>query len=377
MDADDTVLNNAVVLVKDGKIERLGRQSEMEIPEAYRVINAKDKWLVPGLVEAHSHAVADQWWRDLNDMVYLTNPGLRALEAILPENELLKNARAGGVTTLLMIPGSGTNMSGFGTVAKSAGKSIDDMVMEAPGSLKVAQAGNPEWYWYGVGRSFMNYNLRQTLQKAKNYSQAWTAYEEGESKNKPVFDPIFEGFRGLFSLRYPVTVHTQIYQVVMTTVDMLAEKFQLRTVLDHSTFDGFKVAPEVVKDKTIYTINGPRQYWFDFAARKVHGNAARWWQGGVHKLGINTDAPVVAQEQLPFQAAMACWYGWLPYPALRGITRIPAEALMVDDRVGSIEPGKDADFGIWTGDPIDPRSSCEMTVIDGRIVYDADVRRRF
>ncbi|MCH7705099.1 MAG: amidohydrolase family protein, partial [Planctomycetes bacterium] len=180
----------------------------------------------------------------------------------------------------------------------------------------------------------------------------------------------------LIAGEFPVTVHTQIYQVVMTTVDMLARKFRLRTVLDHCTFDGFKVAP-LVLEADIYTINGPRQYWFDRSQRKMHGNAARWWQGGVHKLGINTDAPVVPQEELPFQAAMACWYGWKPYPALRGLTRIPAEALMIEDGVGSIEVGKDADFGIWTGDPIDPRSSCELTVINGRVVYDAAVKRRF
>ena len=109
----------------------------------------------------------------------------------------------------------------------------------------------------------------------------------------------------------------------------------------------------------------------------MHGNAARWWQGGQHRLGVNTDAPVVPQRELSFQAAMACWYGWKPYEALRGVTRIPAEALLIDDRVGSIQPGKEADFGLWTGDPLDPRSSCEMTIIGGKVVYDAKIKRRF
>ena len=106
------------------------------------------------------------------------------------------------------------------------------------------------------------------------------------------------------------------------------------------------------------------------------GNASGWWKNGVRKLGINTDAPVVPQSELSYQAAMACWYGWLPYPALRGVTIIPAQALGVDDRVGSIEIGKDADFGIWTGNPIDPRSACLITVIDGKIVYDGRSKAR-
>ncbi|MCH7807749.1 MAG: hypothetical protein IIB60_00880, partial [Planctomycetes bacterium] len=272
MDGADTVVNNAVVLVSDGKIERVTRQADVNIPDGYRVIDATDKWLVPGFVDAHSHTVANYWWMDLNDSVYLTNPGLRTLETILPENELLKNARAGGVTTVMMIPGSGTNMSGFGTIAKTAGKSVDDMVVRAPGSLKIAQAGNPEWYWYGVGRSFMNYNTRQTLQKAWTYHKALEAYEKGEADHPPEYDPIYHDFHDLFARKFPVTVHTQIYQVVMTTVDMLANKFNLRTVIDHATFDGFKTAPLVVA-AGIYTINGPRQYWFDRSQRNLHGNS--------------------------------------------------------------------------------------------------------
>ena len=374
MDDANTVVNNAVVLVKDGRIEGLGPRSDVTIPDGYRVIDAPDKWLVPGLVDAHNHTAGSLM--DLNDMVYLTNPGLRTLETITPQNELIKEARAGGVTSVLLIPGSGTNMSGFGTIAKTAGDTVDEVVQRSPGSLKIAQAGNPEWYWFGVGRSYMNFNTRQTLQKARAYHDAWTAFESGESARKPDFDPIYDGFRGLFRHEFPVSVHTQVYQVVMTTVDMLGRKMGLKTVLDHCTFDGFKTAPLVV-EQDLYAINGPRQYWMDLTQRKMHGNAARWWQGGVHKLGVNTDAPVVPEKELSFQAAMACWFGWKPYEALRGVTRVPAEALMIDQRVGSIQVGKDADFGLWTGDPIDPRSSCELTVVNGKIVYNAKVRRRF
>ncbi len=374
MNADDAVINNAVVLMRDGRVERIGRKGDIVIPDGYRVIDATDKWVVPGLVDAHNHTAGSLM--DLNDMVYLTNPGLRTLETITPGNSRIKQARAGGVTTVLLIPGSGTNLSGFGTIAKTAGDSVEEVVQRSPGSLKIAQAGNPERYWYGVGRSFMNYNTRQTLEKAKAYYEEWKAFESGETATEPPFDLFYDEFRGLFAHEYPVSVHTQIYQVVMTTVDMLANKMGVRTVLDHCTFDGFKTAPMAI-EADVYAINGPRQYWLDRSQRKMHGNAARWWQGGVRKLGINTDAPVVPQRELSYQAAMACWYGWKPYPALRGVTRVPAEALMLEKNVGSIEVGKDADFGIWTGDPIDPRSSCEITIVNGKIVYDASVLRRF
>ena len=375
MDADDRVINNGVVLLADGKIEKVGSAKDVRIPKGYKVIDRPDHWLVPGLVEAHNHAAGSS--RDLHDYVYLTNPGLRTTSAVVPESANNKRGRAGGVTTVLMLPGSGNNLSGFGTITKLAGDTVDDMLVRAPGCLKISQAGNPERYWYGVSRTFMYYNLRQTLEKAQAYHQSWERFEKGETQQKPEFDLFWDDFRPVFRRDMIALVHTQWYQVVMSSVDMLADKLNMRIVLGHSTFEAYKTAPLVAGRKDIYTTNGPRQIHFDRHQRKIMGNAARWWQGGVRNLSVNTDAPVVPQEELPYQAAMACHYGWKPYEALRGITRIPAETLMIEDRVGSIEVGKDADVGLWTGDPIDPRSACELTVIDGRIVYDAQKKREF
>lgn len=377
LDDEDRVVNNAVVLARNGRIEAIERARDFEIPDNARVIEHPDAWMTPGLVELHNHTAGSLG--DLNDLVYLTNPGLSTLEAVAPETDNVKRARAGGVTTALLIPGSGTNLTGFGTIVKFDGPSVDDMVQRSPGSLKIAQAGNPERYWYGVGRTLMNYNTRRTLEQALEYHQAWEAWENGESEDKPLFDPIYDGFRGLFEREYIASVHTQMYQVVMTTIRMLAEELGIHTVIAHGTFDAWKVAPLVLEAglDNIQAVVGPRQFYFDNTQRKVHGIAARWWQGGVTELGINTDAPVIPQEELSYQAAMACWYGWKPYEALKGVTRVPAEAMLMGDRTGTIEVGKDADFGIWTGDPIDPRSSCLKTIIEGRVVYDADEDRLF
>ena len=374
-DDQERVINNATVIVIDGKITAIGKSKEIMIPAGAKVIEHKDLWLVPGMVECHNHTGGGS--SDLHDYVYLTNPGLRTLESLVPDNPEMVRARAGGVTTILTIPGSGNNMSGFGTILKTAGGSVEESVLKAPGSLKIAQAGNPERYFYGVGRSFMNFNTRQTLRKAKDYHLARTEWEEGKLAVEPAFNLNWEEFRPLFRRETVASVHTQIYQVLMTTVKMVAGEFNIRTVLDHSTFDAWKVAPLVNENDSLYTINGPRQLHYDRTQRRLMGNAARWWQGGVRKLGINTDSPVVPQEELFYQASMACYYGWKPYEALKGITRIPAEALMMDHRLGSITVGLDADFCLWTGDPIDPRSSCEMTVIDGEVTYEASEKRVF
>jgi hypothetical protein len=111
-------------------------------------------------------------------MVYQTNPGLDSRAIPRPDNAWVKRARTGGVTTTMMIPGSGTNMGGFGTVVSTGGKTPDEIVVRSPGSLKIAQAGNPEWYFGGNGRSFMNWNTRQTIEKARAYWEKWQAYEK-------------------------------------------------------------------------------------------------------------------------------------------------------------------------------------------------------
>lgn len=378
MDGDERVINNAVVVVRGGRFEWVGRAEEAPSLEGAEVIERADLWLVPGFIEMHNHTAGDLG--DLNDMVYLTNPGLRSADTVVADTHEVKRAQQGGVTAALLIPGSGTNMSGFGTAVKFAGDTVKDVIIRSPGSVKIAQAGNPEWYWTGVGRSFMNYNTRQTLENARDYHLAWESFEKGESEDEPEFDPVFDGFRDLFRRKYPASVHTQTYQLVMTSVDMLAVKLGIRVVLDHSTFDGWKVAPLVLEagEGNVITVCGPRGIYFDFTQRRIHGIVSRWYDGGVRKLGINTDSPVIPQEELIYQATMATHYGAPREAALRGLTKVASEALQVDDRMGSIEPGKDADFCLWTGDPLDPRSHVELTVVDGEVVHDAQREgRRF
>ncbi|MBU0616521.1 MAG: amidohydrolase family protein [Planctomycetes bacterium] len=378
LDDADTVINNAVVLVKGNEIEAVGPADAVDIPDGYLVRDFREHWLLPGLVSAHNHSAAGGWG-DLNDMVYQTNPGLDSRAIPQADNDRVKAARTGGVTSVMLIPGSGTNLAGFGTVVSTAGNSPDEIIMRSPGSLKISQAGNPEWYFGGNGRRFMNWNLRQTMEKAHAYHLKWEAYErralsasegaDATASQRPEFDPIWDDIRGVFRREYPVTLHTQGYQLMMTSLEMWGAKFGLWMVLDHCTFDGWKTGP-LVRDTDAWAINGPRQFQFDRTARRIIGNASGWWKNGVRRLGVNTDAPVIPQKELTYQAAMACWYGWLPYPALRGITNITAKSIGVYDQVGSVEVGKQADLSIWTGDPLDPRSACLLTLVNGKIVYD-------
>lgn len=376
MDAEDRVINLATVLIKNGKIEAVGPSKDITIPDGYRVIDASDRWVFPGLIEGHNHIGGSI--RDLNENVWLTNPGIRALDVLDPGTEVMNTGLQGGVTAMLVIPGSGSNMGGFGAIMKAAGDRIEDVTVRYPGSLKIAQAGNPERYWWNPGRSYMNYNTRQTLEKAKEYHEKWKAFENGETETKPQIDPVWEDFRGLFEKEFPVSVHTQIYQVFLKTITMLHDELDLWIVPFHCTFDSFKTA-ELVAERDIAICNGPRQLYFDRNQRKIFGHCERWSAAGVTNLSVNTDCIGsfgTPQEDLFYQATMAVRLGWETYPALRGITIEVAEAFGVDDRIGSIEVGKDADMGLWTGNPLDPRSSCRMTLIDGEVVWDASNARR-
>lgn len=369
MDDRDTVINGAVVLIKEGIFEALGSEDEIAIPEGYKVIDATDRWVCPGLVDYHSHIGGSLG--DLNDGVYLTNPGLRMDECFKPDNPALRDAKAAGVTTLLVIPGSGVNHTGLGAMYKSGGRTFEDSKIANPGCVKIAQAGNPERYWFRVGRTFMNWNLSYVLKEMKAYHETWCAYERGETREKPEKILAYEPYRDFYRGHVPTCMHTQAYQVCLRTFTMMHDEFGFWTVPTHSTFDAYKLA-SLAAERSIVIIAGPRNIYMDRNECRINGVAAKWAEGGVEDLGTETDAPVVPIEEHTYQAALASRMGWEPYAALKGLCRATAKGAMLDDRVGSVEKGKDGDLSIWSGDPLDPRSMCSMTIVNGRVIYDVN-----
>lgn len=383
-DEGPQLVDNAVVLVREGLIEAIGPARTTPIPAGYEVLDASDKWICPGFIDLHAHVGGTF---DINEMVYLVNPGLRVSSSVIPDNPTLQKAVAAGVTTILFIPGSGVNVGGQGVLMKTGLERYEDALVRAPGSMKLAQAGNPEGWTVGVGRSFMNWNTRWMFRRGLLYAKRWEDHEKNGAP-KPTYEFDLEIFRWLASHRTQISTHTQIYQVVLTTLTMVKRELGLDVYIDHGEMAGHKLAG-FATDLGVNAILGPRVVeiptrgfvsFTGYHPEAILGIAAEYQKRGMKRIGFNTDSPVIPQEELFLQASMGARYGFEDpnLETIRGLTIVPAITAGIADRLGSLEPGKEADILILTGNPIDPRTAVDAVLIEGRRVYDtATMKRRF
>ncbi len=361
-------VDHALVLVKDGKIEKVLPARDAALPAGYELVDLGPRWVMPGMIDLHSHLGGSGG--DINDMVLQLNAGLRVSPAVVPQNNSLKAILAAGVTTVLFIPGSGTNISGAGILIKTAPSHFEEMRLRDPGSLKIAQGDNPTRWGYGMGRSMMNYHIRGELARGMHYARERSA--GGHER-----DPRFDVFEDLLAKRCQVSTHTQIYQLVMQTLRIIRAEFGIDVYIDHGEWQGY-FATEQALALGVATISGPREidvpggHGLDTDGRIV-GIAGEYQRRGMELVGFNTDAPVVPGEELPLQAALSAHYGFdgRELQGVKGLTIVPAIVAGIDKRVGSLEPGKDADFLVLDGDPLDPRTRIEQVFVEGRRVLDA------
>lgn len=358
---EDNIHSPGMVVTRNGKIVYVGPVKPL--PAGYTLLDYPDAVAIPGMVDLHSH-VQSGGFGDTNDMVMPVNPEFRASAALRPSNRLIKLACAGGVTTLFGIPGSGTSMSGFGILYKTkTSGSFDDCVLRNPGGVKVAQAYNPERRGgdFGQTRAGLSWILEDVNEKAIG------ANREGR------FDPALANLQKVNTRELPILIHCAGSDSFPAAARMWQERYGTRCVLSHGCFDAHATAPYVVE--TGAPINaGPRTMdYLSTRDGKITGTAAVYLASGAKNLSLNTDAPVMPQEELFLQGSMSSRLGADSYQMLRAVTIHPARSFGIDDRVGSLECGKDADIVIASGDPLDPRSRIELVLIDGQIQYNRQV----
>jgi len=371
-------IDQAVILIRDGRIEAVEAQAELSVPEGYATFEGNSSWLMPGMIDLHSHVGGP---RGYNDMVFQVNPGLRVSATARAGNPNLERPIAAGITTILYIPGSGTNIGGQGILMKTHAAPFEEVLVRNPGSLKVAQGDNPKRWGYRMNRALMNHHIRYSLRQGKAYAERWEAFERGETEVAPKRHINLDIYRDLNSRVIGISTHTQYYQVVLASLRILRMEFGFSVFIDHGSFDSWLLG-DVARRIGVPAILGPREvmwptnpYRFPQDGR-VEGSAWGFQRKGVEMIGFNTDAPVVPQEELPLQSAMGVRYGMdnSAMAAVRGMTIVPAVVCGQGDELGSLEAGKRADLVLLDGDPSDPRTSVQFVWVGGELAYDASTR---
>ncbi|MNR80445.1 hypothetical protein D3C72_111680 [compost metagenome] len=365
---------SGTVLVKDGKIQALG--ADVTVPDGYEVIDADGATLVPGFIDAHCHV--GLWEEgikfegdDGNEMTDPVTPHMRALDGINPQDLGFEDARSAGVTTIYVLPGSANVIGGQPVCLKTAGVAIDDMAIRQPAGLKVAFGENPKRVYHSKNkmpstRMGIAALMRQSFVDAQTYARkVETAKEKGEPG--PDRDLRMEAIAHSLARRVPMRAHAHRTDDILTAI-RIAEEFNLDLVVEHCT-EGHKIAP-LLAEKGVRAVVGPSMSCRSKVElrERNYETAAILQQAGV-MVAIMTDHPVVPIHHLTICAALAAKAGMGREAALEAITLNAARICGVAHRVGSLEPGKDADMVLLDGHPFDIETNVLTTWIDGQVVY--------
>jgi len=370
---EGTPIEDGVVLIDQGRIEAVGR--DVRVPDGVDRVDAAGKVVLPGLVDAHVHLGVHEegeGWagQDTNELTDPVTPQVRALDAINPDDLGFVDAVAGGVLTVNVNPGSGNPIGGQTAAVRSAGRSVDEMVLRAPSGMKSALGENPKRV-YGERKQLPSTRLgtaaviRDALVKAANYLAKLERGDDELVERDLRWEALGLVLRG----EIPWRQHCHRADDIATAL-RLADEFGYRLVIDHGT-EAVLLADRLA-ERGIPVLIGPlltSRSKVELRNRSL-ANPARLAAAGV-ELGIITDHPVVPVHLLHVQAALAVREGLDPASALRAVTLVPARVLGLEDRLGSLEPGKHATLCVWSGDPLDARSRVEAAWIEGRPVLSA------
>jgi len=363
-------IDEGTVLIDSGRILDVG--SRIEIPEDCETIDCAGRVVLPGFVDPHCHIGLfvegeDTYWSDANEMSSPAVPQVRALDALDPFDIAFQDAPAAGFTTVLVTPGSGDVICGQSTVIKTSGTVADQMVLRHPAGMKFAFGGNPKNPYktkaenHPTTRMGVAAVFREAMYRARDYT------ERKEADTSTPLDLGMEALAMVLQRKMPARVHVSRGDDILTVI-RLCKEFGVDFTLEHVT-DGHLVVGEIV-DSGAPCVVGPF-----FRPRGV--SETRNWsfvtpgvlaKAGV-KVALTVDHPFTPLRHARYSAAMAIRAGMDERDALRAMTINAAQIAGVGDRVGSIEPGKDADLVVMTDHPFKLQADVEMTLIGGKVVF--------
>ncbi|WP_019814549.1 amidohydrolase [Saccharomonospora saliphila] len=378
---DGDPLDGGTVLLSDGRITAVGTATAVEVPGDADVVDAAGSWVVPGFLDAHAHLGVHEegeGWagNDVNEMTDPNGARFRALDGIDPYETGFDDALAGGVTSVVIKPGSGNPIGGQTVGVKTWGRTVLDMLFAERVSVKSALGENPKRV-YGeknqtpATRLGVAAVLREAFTKARNYAaQRDHARAEGTPFD---VDLTLETLVRVLDGELYWDQHTHRADDIVTAV-RLAEEFGYKLVVNHGT-EGHLIA-DFLAEHEVPVILGPL-----FTTRsKVEVRHRTLRSAGILAragvpLALTTDHPVVPIDFLVYEAALAVKHGLDRDTALRALTVNPARMLGLDDRVGALRPGLDADVVVWSGDPLDVMNRALRVFVRGREVYRFDAER--
>jgi imidazolonepropionase-like amidohydrolase len=364
------------ILIKDGKIEEIGKN--LVVPLDVKVIDARGNFVFPGFIDAHTHLGI---WEDGmgyegadgNEETDPITPHLNAIDGINPMDRNFKEAIQGGITTVASGPGSANVIGGQFVAIKTHGDRIDDMLIKTIG-IKIAFGENPKSA-YGKEdktpqtRMATASLLRETLKKAEFYLDDMTEYEENEDADRPEYDIKMEALMSLLKKEIPLKAHAHRADDIFTAI-RIAKEFDLNLTIDHCT-EGHLIVKHLAKENYPIIVGPSLSERSKIELKNLTFETPGILSNEGLKVCLMTDHPVVPVQYLPLCAGLAVKAGMDKNKALEAITINPAQVLGIDDKVGSIEVGKDADIVIWNGDPLEVQSKVLYTIVNGEVVYEA------
>jgi imidazolonepropionase-like amidohydrolase len=374
------------LVVHEGKITAVGGP-DTPIPMGATVIDAAGKTIIPGLVDTHSHIgiyprPSVPAHSDGNEGSGPVQSGLRALDAIWPDDPGIRMAVAGGITCANIMPGSGNVIGGQTLYVKLRGRTIDEMRLvpgAVLGGLKMANGENPKSFNFGrnkvapATRMKLAALQRAEFVKAREYKRKWEEYAKAKKGPEPERDPAMESLLEVLDRKRTVHFHSHRADDLLTAV-RLSKEFGFELVLQHAT-EGYRVASELAAAKVPASLTLVDSPGGKLEAMGVlEENAAALVKAGV-KVAINTDDYITESRFFLRTGAIAVRGGMTEDEALKALTIHPAGMMHLDDRLGSLAAGKDADFVLLSGSPFSAYTQVLATYIDGKKRFDRSRHR--
>ena len=323
-------------------------------------------YVFPGLVESHCHLGMEETairfeGDDVNEITDPITPNMRGIDGCNPMDETIESALKGGVTTVAAGPGSANVLGGTFFAYKTKGNCIDEMTIQNPIAMKAAFGENPKRCYQGKKidtRMQISALLRETLAKTKEY------LAKKEAGKDVAYDQKLEAMIPVVKRELPLKCHAHRADDILTAI-RIAKEENIKITLDHVT-DARCILPQI-KESGFPCICGPaltHKSKFELANMSFE-TPNELYKAGI-LFSIITDSPVIPQQYLSLSAALAAKAGLPEYEAIKAITINPAKILGLDNRVGSIKVGKDADFVICTKNILDTQNEITAVYVDGK-----------